>query len=161
MDQGYCLHPDLVTSEVFVFGQGQGHDTRLHHWLASFGMEQYAPNFLHHGYDLPTATRVSPADLSAIRVVNPAHRKVISDRAAMLKGDPSSRLPYTEQLPRTLWEWLHALGLDQYTSAFAKGNVDSVEKAAQTTWEDLQVSCCGWNISKMLLYFHCRSIIFA
>lgn len=41
-------------------------------------MEQYTGNFITAGYDVPTISRMTPEDLTAIGVTKPGHRKKIS-----------------------------------------------------------------------------------
>lgn len=47
-------------------------------WLATFQLQLYAPNFISAGYDLPTISRMTPEDLTAIGVTKPGHRKKIT-----------------------------------------------------------------------------------
>lgn len=47
-------------------------------WLATFQLQLYAPNFTSAGYDLPTISRMTPEDLTAIGVTKPGHRKKIT-----------------------------------------------------------------------------------
>ena len=102
-------------------------------------MEQYAANFINHGYDLPTAIRANSSDLAAIRLLNPTHRTIILDKGAMMKHNPSTRLPFTQQQPETVSELLKGLALDQYIEVLAQNQIDAVEKLTHVTAEDLQV----------------------
>lgn len=47
-------------------------------WLTAFQLQLYAPNFISAGYDLPTISRMTPEDLTAIGVTKPGHRKKIA-----------------------------------------------------------------------------------
>ncbi|XP_023056622.2 caskin-1-like, partial [Piliocolobus tephrosceles] len=46
-------------------------------WLTAFQLQLYTPNFISAGYDLPTISRMTPEDLTAIGVTKPGHRKKI------------------------------------------------------------------------------------
>ncbi|KTF83480.1 hypothetical protein cypCar_00016388, partial [Cyprinus carpio] len=50
----------------------------IYQWLCEFQLEQYTSNFLTAGYDVPTISRMTPEDLTAIGVTKPGHRKKIS-----------------------------------------------------------------------------------
>lgn len=47
----------------------------IHAWLSDLRYEEYAPLFIAAGYDLPTITRMTPEDLTAIGIKQPNHRK--------------------------------------------------------------------------------------
>jgi hypothetical protein len=54
-------------------------------WLRQVGHEEYHPLFARAGYDLATITRVTPEDLTAVGIQNPAHRKRLKTEIARLK----------------------------------------------------------------------------
>lgn len=47
----------------------------IHAWLSELHYEEYAQLFVAAGYDLPTITRMTPEDLTAIGIKKPNHRK--------------------------------------------------------------------------------------
>lgn len=46
-------------------------------WLNDIKFEEYAQLFSTAGYDLPTISRMTPEDLTAIGIKNPQHRERI------------------------------------------------------------------------------------
>ncbi|KAL2076745.1 hypothetical protein ACEWY4_027661 [Coilia grayii] len=103
-------------------------------WLSDFQLEQYTPNFLSAGYDVPTISRMTPEDLTAIGVTKPGHRKKISSEIANL--NIPEWLP--EYIPADLSEWLSAIGLPQYHKKLCENGYDSITIVRDLTWEDLQ-----------------------
>lgn len=47
-------------------------------------MEEYARLFIEAGYDLPTVTRMTPEDLTAVGIKKPNHRKRLKAELANL-----------------------------------------------------------------------------
>lgn len=47
-------------------------------------MEEYARLFIDAGYDLPTVTRMTPEDLTAVGIKKPNHRKRLKAELANL-----------------------------------------------------------------------------
>ena len=106
--------------------------------MKSFGMDKYTSNFTTNGYDLSAIRYANAADLTAIQISKPSHRKKIGNHITDLrKKMPAS--PASDKLPRSVEEWLRLLSLSEYCSVFATNKVDSVEQLIHTTWEDLQV----------------------
>ncbi|XP_061701836.1 caskin-2-like isoform X2 [Syngnathoides biaculeatus] len=103
-------------------------------WLSDFQLEQYAGNFISAGYDVPTISRMTPEDLTAIGVTKPGHRKKIS--MEINKLNMPEWLP--EYIPSDLGEWLGAIGLPQYLKRLAENGYDSICIVKDLTWEDLQ-----------------------
>ncbi|KAL7979048.1 hypothetical protein Chor_015072 [Crotalus horridus] len=50
----------------------------VYQWLYKFQLQLYASNFINAGYDIPTISRMTPEDLTAIGVTKPGHRKKIA-----------------------------------------------------------------------------------
>ncbi|XP_054892208.1 caskin-1 isoform X2 [Poeciliopsis prolifica] len=103
-------------------------------WLSDFQLQVYAPNFLGAGYDLPTISRVTPEDLTAIGITKPGHRKKITSEINKLSV--TEWLP--EQKPSNLGEWLSAIGLSQYHQVLVQNGYENIDFITDITWEDLQ-----------------------
>ncbi|XP_058510004.1 caskin-2-like isoform X6 [Solea solea] len=103
-------------------------------WLSDFQLDQYTGNFVSAGYDVPTISRMTPEDLTAIGVTKPGHRKKISMEINNL--NIPEWLP--EYIPSDLGEWLSAIGLLQYHKKLSENGYDSISIVKDLTWEDLQ-----------------------
>ncbi|XP_036944547.1 caskin-2-like isoform X5 [Acanthopagrus latus] len=124
-------------SQQFVRPQQllEGKDAEaIYQWLSEFQLEQYTANFISAGYDVPTISRMTPEDLTAIGVTKPGHRKKISIEINNL--NIPEWLP--EYIPSDLVEWLSAIGLPQYHKKLAENGYDSISIVKDLTWEDLQ-----------------------
>uniref|UniRef100_A0A9J7X5T3 Caskin-2 n=2 Tax=Cyprinus carpio TaxID=7962 RepID=A0A9J7X5T3_CYPCA len=106
----------------------------IYQWLSEFQLEQYTANFLTAGYDVPTISRMTPEDLTAIGVTKPGHRKKIS----LEIGNLSIPEWLPEYIPQDLGEWLSAIGLPQYHKKLSENGYDSINIVRDLTWEDLQ-----------------------
>ncbi|MEQ2311901.1 hypothetical protein AMECASPLE_025365, partial [Ameca splendens] len=106
----------------------------IYQWLGEFQLQQYTGNFLNAGYDVPTISRMTPEDLTAIGVTKPGHRKKISMEINNL--NIPEWLP--EYIPSDLGEWLSAIGLPQYHKKLSENGYDSISIVKDLTWEDLQ-----------------------
>ncbi|XP_036445981.1 caskin-2 isoform X5 [Colossoma macropomum] len=106
----------------------------IYQWLSEFQLEQYTANFLNAGYDVPTISRMTPEDLTAIGVTKPGHRKKIS----LEIGNLSIPEWLPEYTPADLGEWLSAIGLPQYHKKLLENGYDSITIVRDLTWEDLQ-----------------------
>uniref|UniRef100_A0A8C6MCY9 Caskin-2 n=1 Tax=Nothobranchius furzeri TaxID=105023 RepID=A0A8C6MCY9_NOTFU len=106
----------------------------IYQWLSEFQLQQYTGNFVTAGYDVPTISRMTPEDLTAIGVTKPGHRKKISMEISNL--NISEWLP--EYIPSDLSEWLSAIGLPQYHKKLSENGYDSISIVRDLTWEDLQ-----------------------
>ncbi|XP_051523604.1 caskin-2-like isoform X2 [Myxocyprinus asiaticus] len=106
----------------------------IYHWLSEFQLEQYTSNFLTAGYDVPTISRMTPEDLTAIGVTKPGHRKKISMEISNL--NIPEWLP--DYIPSDIGKWLSAIGLPQYQKKLAENGYDSISIVQDITWEDLQ-----------------------
>ncbi|XP_051889156.1 caskin-2-like isoform X2 [Pristis pectinata] len=128
-EQGYTqqfIHPDQLL---------EGKDAEaIFNWLSEFQLQHYTANFINAGYDVPTISRMTPEDLTAIGVTKPGHRKKISTEI--------SKLSIPEWLPDyrpvDLFEWLSAIGLSQYHKKLVDNGYDSITFISEITWEDLQ-----------------------
>ncbi|XP_075418331.1 caskin-2 isoform X2 [Tenrec ecaudatus] len=113
----------------------EGKDAQaIHNWLSEFQLESYTAHFLQAGYDVPTISRMTPEDLTAIGVTKPGHRKKIASEIAQL--NIAEWLP--SYIPADLLEWLCALGLPQYHKQLVSSGYDSMGLVADLTWEELQ-----------------------
>ncbi|KAM4530218.1 caskin-2 isoform 10-T10 [Odontesthes bonariensis] len=124
-------------SQQFVRPQQllEGKDAEaIYQWLSEFQLEQYTSSFLSAGYDVPTISRMTPEDLTAIGVTKPGHRKKIS--IEINKLNIPEWLP--DYIPSDLGEWLSAIGLPQYHKKLAENGYDSISIVKDLTWEDLQ-----------------------
>ncbi|MFT7804254.1 caskin-2-like isoform X2 [Arapaima gigas] len=106
----------------------------IYQWLSDFQLEQYTSNFINAGYDVPTISRMTPEDLTAIGVTKPGHRKKISLEIGKLTIP--EWLP--DYIPTDLVEWLSAIGLPQYHKKLSENGYDSISIVRDVTWEDLQ-----------------------
>ncbi|XP_074552846.1 caskin-2 isoform X2 [Halichoeres trimaculatus] len=124
-------------SQQFVRPQQllEGKDAEaIYQWLSEFQLEQYTGNFISAGYDVPTISRMTPEDLTAIGVTKPGHRKKISLEINNL--NIPEWLP--EYIPSDLGEWLSAIGLPQYHKKLSENGYDCISIVKDLTWEDLQ-----------------------
>ncbi|XP_016120306.1 caskin-2-like, partial [Sinocyclocheilus grahami] len=124
-------------SQQFVRPQQllEGKDAEaIYQWLSEFQLEQYTVNFLNAGYDVPTISRMTPEDLTAIGVTKPGHRKKIS----LEIGNLSIPEWLPEYIPQDLGEWLSAIGMPQYHKKLSENGYDSINIVRDLTWEDLQ-----------------------
>ncbi|GAB1300669.1 Caskin-1 [Apodemus speciosus] len=103
-------------------------------WLATFQLQLYAPNFTSAGYDLPTISRMTPEDLTAIGVTKPGHRKKITAEISGL--NTPDWLP--EHKPANLAVWLSMIGLAQYYKVLVDNGYENIDFITDITWEDLQ-----------------------
>ncbi|XP_050980960.1 caskin-2 isoform X5 [Labeo rohita] len=106
----------------------------IYQWLCEFQLEQYTSNFLTAGYDVPTISRMTPEDLTAIGVTKPGHRKKIS----MEIGNMNIPEWLPDYIPSDIGKWLSAIGLPQYQKKLAENGYDSISIVQDITWEDLQ-----------------------
>ncbi|XP_029933897.1 caskin-2 isoform X2 [Myripristis murdjan] len=113
----------------------EGKDSEaIYQWLCEFQLEQYTSNFINAGYDVPTISRMTPEDLTAIGVTKPGHRKKISIEI----GNLSIPEWLPDYIPSDLGEWLSVIGLPQYQKRLCENGYDSITIVKDITWEDLQ-----------------------
>ncbi|MBN3306341.1 CSKI2 protein, partial [Amia calva] len=125
------LSPQFIRPEQLLEGKDA---EAIYQWLSEFQLEQYTANFLTAGYDVPTISRMTPEDLTAIGVTKPGHRKKISIEIGNLTIP--EWLP--DYIPADLGEWLSAIGLPQYHKKLSENGYDSISIVRDITWEDLQ-----------------------
>uniref|UniRef100_A0A8C9PC45 CASK interacting protein 2 n=1 Tax=Spermophilus dauricus TaxID=99837 RepID=A0A8C9PC45_SPEDA len=76
---------EIFTQDVRPEQLLEGKDAQaIHNWLSEFQLEGYTAHFLQAGYDVPTISRMTPEDLTAIGVTKPGHRKKIASEIAQL-----------------------------------------------------------------------------
>ncbi|KAM6240181.1 caskin-2 isoform 1-T1 [Spheniscus humboldti] len=134
---GSCPPGDRVFSHQFLRPEQllEGKDAEaIYNWLREFQLESYTTNFLNAGYDVPTISRMTPEDLTAIGVTKPGHRKKISTEIGQLSI--AEWLP--NYIPADLMDWLSAIGLPQYHKKLVNNGYDSITIVTDLTWEDLQ-----------------------
>ncbi|NXJ04849.1 CSKI2 protein, partial [Odontophorus gujanensis] len=132
-----CTPGDRVFSHQFLRPEQllEGKDAEaIYNWLSEFQLESYTVNFLNAGYDVPTISRMTPEDLTAIGVTKPGHRKKISTEIGQLSI--AEWLP--NYIPSDLMDWLSAIGLPQYHKKLVNNGYDSITIVTDLTWEDLQ-----------------------
>lgn len=67
---------------------------KVQNWLKNIKFEEYTSLFVQAGYDMPTISRMTPEDLTAIGITKPAHRRKLKSEIQRLKiddGVPSYR----------------------------------------------------------------------
>ncbi|XP_048721813.1 caskin-1 isoform X4 [Caretta caretta] len=106
----------------------------VYQWLCKFQLQLYAANFINAGYDIPTISRMTPEDLTAIGVTKPGHRKKITSEINSL--NIPEWLP--EYKPANLALWLSMIGLAQYYKVLVENGYENIDFITDITWEDLQ-----------------------
>ncbi|GLH08944.1 Uncharacterized protein GBIM_14098 [Gryllus bimaculatus] len=106
----------------------------IHSWLLDLHFEEYFPLFASAGYDMPTISRMTPEDLTAIGIKKPNHRKKLKAEIAQL--NISDGLP--DYIPGSMEEWLRLLRLEEYGPQLHQQGYRTVEDVTQLTWEDLE-----------------------
>ncbi|KAM8946071.1 caskin-2 isoform 2-T2 [Pelodytes ibericus] len=131
---GHLLHTVCrVENDPEIYLQGKDAEL-IFCWLRGFQLEMYVGNFLSAGYDLPTISRMTPEDLTAVGVTKPGHRKKISTEISKLCVEDGLPL-YT---PVDLWEWLSLLALPEYHKQLSDNGYESLTTVTELTWEGLQ-----------------------
>ncbi|XP_064866299.1 caskin-2-like isoform X3 [Oncorhynchus nerka] len=125
------VSPQFVRPQQLLEGKDA---EAIYQWLSDFQLEQYTGNFITAGYDVPTISRMTPEDLTAIGVTKPGHRKKISIEI----GNLSIPEWLPEYIPAGLGEWLSTIGLPQYQRKLSENGYDSISIVRDLTWEDLQ-----------------------
>uniref|UniRef100_A0A3Q1EPP0 Caskin-2 n=1 Tax=Acanthochromis polyacanthus TaxID=80966 RepID=A0A3Q1EPP0_9TELE len=109
----------------------------IYQWLSEFQLQQYTSNFINAGYDVPTISRMTPEDLTAIGVTKPGHRKKISMEIGKLSIPEWLRVVKCTHAP-LFASWLSVIGLPQYQKRLCDNGYDSISIVKDITWEDLQ-----------------------
>lgn len=107
----------------------------LDNWLRNISCEEFVQNFINAGYDMPTISRITPQDLTAIGITEPSKRlKILSE---IRKLNLQDGLP--NFVPASLNHWLSLLRLDKlYYKSLCDQQIDTIEKLCQLTWEDFE-----------------------
>lgn len=104
-------------------------------WLQSIQCDELLVKFIDSGYDMPTLSRITPQDLTAIGVTDPAKRlKILTEikKLNLQDGLPSFK-------PTNLSQLLNLIRLDAlYYKSLCDQRIDTVEKLCQLTWEDFE-----------------------
>ncbi|KAM4698601.1 caskin-1 [Rhinophrynus dorsalis] len=129
IEQAYGDHPKKT--EPMTEGKSS---EAVFQWLCKFQLQLYAPNFINAGYDIPTISRMTPEDLTAIGVTKPGHRKKIFSEINSL--NIGEWLP--EYKPANLSLWLNMIGLSQYFKVLIENGYENIDFITDITWEDLQ-----------------------
>lgn len=136
-------HSDSLTSSDDVISQldvaqmladGLPDEEVLNAWLTDIHFEEYYRLFVNSGYDLPTISRMTPEDLTAIGVTRPADRRRLTAEIARLRI--ADRIP--DFLPDSLEQWLQLLQLPEYGPQLRSQGYNSVHEVTAVTWEDLE-----------------------
>ncbi|XP_075686655.1 caskin-1 isoform X2 [Rhinoderma darwinii] len=129
IEQSYGDHPKKM--EAMTEGKSA---EAVFQWLCKFQLQLYAPNFINSGYDIPTISRMTPEDLTAIGVTKPGHRKkIFSEINSINIGE---WLP--DYKPANLSLWLSMIGLGQYYKVLVENGYENIDFITDITWEDLQ-----------------------
>ncbi|KAM3959225.1 LOW QUALITY PROTEIN: CRK like proto-oncogene, adaptor protein [Aphomia sociella] len=129
-----CAGGDAADRVRAMRAQGLPDSDIIQTWLADLQMEEYARLFLEAGYDLPTVTRMTPEDLTAVGIKKPNHRKRLKAELANL--NVPDNLP--DYIPGSLEEWLRLLRLEEYGPALVTQGYRTVLDVTQLAWEDLE-----------------------
>lgn len=106
----------------------------LKSWLSSVHFEEYFPLFIQAGYDMPTVSRMTPEDLTAVGITKPLHRRNL--KAEIAKLNISDGIP--DYKPNTLLEWLQLLRLEEYHDTLCQQGYDTIDRVTDLAWEDLE-----------------------
>ncbi|KAM4023740.1 caskin-1 isoform 2-T2 [Anomaloglossus baeobatrachus] len=129
IEQSFGDHPKKM--EAMTEGKSA---EAVFQWLCKFQLQLYAPNFINSGYDIPTISRMTPEDLTAIGVTKPGHRKKIFSEINSL--NIGEWLP--DYKPANLSLWLSMIGLGQYYKVLVENGYENIDFITDITWEDLQ-----------------------
>jgi len=103
-------------------------------WLSDLRFEEYFSLFASAGYDMPTISRMTPEDLTAIGIKKPHHRKKL--KSEIDKLNCPDHLPH--YVPQTIEEMMHVLRLDQYVPALRSQGYNSIKDILSISIEDLE-----------------------
>ena len=103
-------------------------------WLTDLHFEEYYDLFASAGYDMPTITKMTPEDLTAIGIKKPNHRKKL--KAEIVKLTIQDGLP--NYIPASLDEFLHLVRLMEYRGLLASQGYLTIDELVQISIEDLE-----------------------
>lgn len=134
-DSGTGSQPTSILNVAEMLLHGVADDEILNIWLRSIQCEEFVAKFIEAGYDMPTISRITPQDLTAIGVTEPAKRlKILTEikKLNLQDGIPNFK-------PNDLSHWLTLIRLDNhYYKSLCDQQVDTIEKLCQLTWEDFE-----------------------
>jgi len=123
----------LNVAEMILHGVADNEILEI--WLRSINCEEFVPKFIDAGYDMPTISRITPQDLTAIGVTEPTKRlKILTEikKLNLQDGIPNF-------MPASLSHWLSLIRLDSYYyKSLCEQQIDTIEKLCQLTWEDFE-----------------------
>ncbi|XP_054160332.1 caskin-2-like [Oppia nitens] len=106
----------------------------IHTWLSRIHYEEYVSNFIKAGYDMPTISRMTPEDLTAIGITKPQKRQNLKteiQKLTIADGIPNFK-------PNSLLEWLKLLRLEEYFTILCQQGYNSIDRVTELAWEDLE-----------------------
>lgn len=134
-DSGTGSQPTSILNVAEMLLHGVADDEILNIWLRSIQCEESVAKFIDAGYDMPTISRITPQDLTAIGVTEPTKRlKILTEikKLNLQDGIPNFK-------PNNLSQWLTLIRLDNYYyKSLCDQQVDTIEKLCQLTWEDFE-----------------------
>lgn len=134
-DSGTGSQPTSILNVAEMLLHGVADDEILTIWLRSIQCEEFVAKFIDAGYDMPTISRITPQDLTAIGVTEPTKRlKILTEikKLNLQDGIPNFK-------PNNLSHWLSLIRLDNYYyKSLCDQQVDTIEKLCQLTWEDFE-----------------------
>ncbi|CAG2112551.1 unnamed protein product [Medioppia subpectinata] len=83
---------------------------------------------------MPTISRMTPEDLTAIGITKPQKRQILKteiQKLSIADGIPSFK-------PSSLLEWLKILRLEEYFAILCQQGYDSIDRVTELAWEDLE-----------------------
>ncbi|CAD5123039.1 unnamed protein product [Dimorphilus gyrociliatus] len=128
------VDPAALVEEKIRSGLHPCHPELLTIFLQNLHMSNYVSLFVQAGYDLATVSKMTPADLSAIGIRNPSHRKRLKTEI--------SRLKIPELLPNfyppSLSVLLQLLCLPHLEPVLNSHGYKTISSLLELTWEDLE-----------------------
>jgi len=103
-------------------------------WLTDLHFEEYYHLFTSAGYDMPTISRMTPEDLTAVGIKKPNHRKKL--KAEIGRLNICDGLP--DYIPDTLEDWLGLLRLEEYGPNLRSQNYNTIADVTTISIEDLE-----------------------
>ncbi|KFB39344.1 hypothetical protein ZHAS_00006802 [Anopheles sinensis] len=106
----------------------------IYNWLRQILFQEYTNRFLSEGYDLLTISRMTSADLVALGIKHPVHRRHLRSHIEAL------HLPdlLPSHVPASIEKWMHFLRLDEYVPAILAQGYRKVTDVTVLEWEDLE-----------------------
>lgn len=134
-DSGTGSQPSSILNVAEMLLHGVADNEILNIWLRSIQCEEFVSKFIDSGYDMPTISRITPQDLTAIGVTEPTKRlKILTEikKLNLQDGIPNFK-------PTSLNHWLTLIRLDSYYyKSLCDQQIDTIGKLCQLTWEDFE-----------------------